>query len=111
MTKSIFEIYFLKKDLIFMNLYILVIIIRTVFYFHIYVLGKQRYLRLIPVGALDGQDVEWTKVADTKGCITFCTMCIHSNGSSLYLFCSAVKKQVRSLQNIPFLYSFIVCLL
>ncbi|GIY12579.1 hypothetical protein CDAR_213711 [Caerostris darwini] len=58
------------------------------------VAGKQRFLRLIPVGALDGQDVEWTKVADTKGCITFCTMCINNGNSSLYLFCTAIKKQV-----------------
>ncbi|GFQ93400.1 hypothetical protein TNCT_597471, partial [Trichonephila clavata] len=58
------------------------------------VAGKQRFLRLIPVGALDGQDVEWTKVPDTKGCITFCTMCINNGNSSLYLFCTAIKKQV-----------------
>ncbi|KAG8182959.1 hypothetical protein JTE90_003336 [Oedothorax gibbosus] len=56
--------------------------------------GKQRFLRLIPVGALDGQDVEWTKVPDTKGCITFCTMCINNGGTSMYLFCTAIKKQV-----------------
>ncbi|XP_042899175.1 serine/threonine-protein kinase Genghis Khan isoform X2 [Parasteatoda tepidariorum] len=58
------------------------------------VAGKQRFLRLIPVGALDGQDVEWTKVPDTKGCITFCTMCINNGNTSLYLFCTAIKKQV-----------------
>ncbi|XP_035208817.1 serine/threonine-protein kinase MRCK alpha-like isoform X2 [Stegodyphus dumicola] len=58
------------------------------------VAGKQRFLRLIPVGALDGQDVEWTKVPETKGCITFCTMCIHNGNSTLYLFCTAIKKQV-----------------
>lgn len=65
------------------------------FCFCFFNVGKQRYLRLIPVGALDGQDVEWTKVPDTKGCITFCTMCIHKGNSSIYLFCSAIKKQVN----------------
>lgn len=58
------------------------------------VAGKQRFLRLIPVGALDGQDVEWIKVPDTKGCITFCTMCVNMGESTSYMFCTAIKKQV-----------------
>uniref|UniRef100_A0A2R5LLE3 non-specific serine/threonine protein kinase n=1 Tax=Ornithodoros turicata TaxID=34597 RepID=A0A2R5LLE3_9ACAR len=56
--------------------------------------GKQRHLRLIPVGALDGHDVEWIKVADTKGCTTFCTTHMERAGASTYFFCVAVKKQV-----------------
>lgn len=46
------------------------------------------------MGALDGHDVEWIKVADTKGCLTFDTAC-HSQGcSSSYVFCIALKRQV-----------------
>ncbi|CAN7999532.1 unnamed protein product [Ixodes hexagonus] len=56
--------------------------------------GKQRYLRLIPVGALDGHEVDWIKVADTKGCSSFCTTRMDHGGSSTYYFCVAVKKQV-----------------
>lgn len=56
--------------------------------------GKQRHLRLIPVGALDGHDVDWIKVADTKGCTTFCTTHMDHGGTPTYYFCVAVKKQV-----------------
>ena len=35
--------------------------------------GKQRHVRLVPVRALDGDEVEWIKVAETKGCITLTT--------------------------------------
>lgn len=56
--------------------------------------GKQRHLRLIPVGALDGHEVDWIKVADTKGCSSFCTTRMDHGGSSTYYFCVAVKKQV-----------------
>ncbi|KAH8027907.1 hypothetical protein HPB51_011137 [Rhipicephalus microplus] len=56
--------------------------------------GKQRHLRLIPVGALDGHDVDWIKVADTKGCTTFCTTHMDHGGAPTYYFCVAVKKQV-----------------
>lgn len=49
------------------------------------------------MGALDGHDVEWIKVADTKGCLTFDTAC-HSQGcSSSYVFCIALKRQVSFL--------------
>ncbi|KAH9376176.1 hypothetical protein HPB48_017168 [Haemaphysalis longicornis] len=57
--------------------------------------GKQRHLRLIPVGALDGHDVDWIKVADTKGCTTFCTTHMDHGGAPTYYFCVAVKKQAR----------------
>ncbi|XP_054720162.1 serine/threonine-protein kinase MRCK alpha-like [Uloborus diversus] len=59
--------------------------------------GKQRHIRLIPVGALDGHDVEWIKVAETKGCLTFDTACCSQGcmpGTSNYVFCIALKRQV-----------------
>ena len=31
--------------------------------------GRQRQMRLIPIGALDQTDTEWIQVADTMGCI------------------------------------------
>lgn len=65
---------------------------------NMFISGKQRHIRLIPVGALDGHDVEWIKVADTKGCLTFDTAC-HSQGcSSNYVFCIALKRQVSFLE-------------
>lgn len=66
--------------------------------------GKQRHLRLIPVGALDGHEVDWIKVADTKGCSSFCTTRMDHGGSSTYYFCVAVKKQVQPDNNLSFLY-------
>ncbi|CAL1272600.1 unnamed protein product [Larinioides sclopetarius] len=56
--------------------------------------GKQRHIRLIPVGALDGHDVDWIKVVDTKGCLTFDTACYSQGCSSNYVFCIALKRQV-----------------
>ncbi|XP_015923489.1 serine/threonine-protein kinase Genghis Khan isoform X7 [Parasteatoda tepidariorum] len=56
--------------------------------------GKQRHIRLIPVGALDGHDVDWIKVVDTKGCLTFDTACNSQGSSSNYVFCIALKRQV-----------------
>lgn len=44
--------------------------------------GKQRHVRLIPVGALDGQEVEWVKVVDTKGCTVFCCGHVDPRGGS-----------------------------
>lgn len=57
--------------------------------------GKQRYLRLIPVAALDGHEVEWIKVGETKGCSTFCSGIMKSGPNPSYCFCVAMKKQVN----------------
>ena len=56
--------------------------------------GKQRHVRLIPVRALDGDDVEWIKVAETKGCITLTTGVMRPGPPAVYCLCVAVKRQV-----------------
>ncbi|XP_043243359.1 serine/threonine-protein kinase Genghis Khan-like isoform X2 [Amphibalanus amphitrite] len=59
--------------------------------------GKQRQLRLVPVRALDADEVEWTKVSDTKGCITFATGLLKPDAgrqAASYCLCVAVKRQV-----------------
>ena len=58
--------------------------------------GKQRHVRLVPVRALDGDDVEWIKVNETKGCITLTTGMMRSGPPSLYCLCVAVKRQVKN---------------
>ncbi|RZF34758.1 hypothetical protein LSTR_LSTR007810 [Laodelphax striatellus] len=58
--------------------------------------GKQRHLRLIPVRALDGDDVEWIKVAETKGCITFVTGVMRRSPQLGYCLCVAIKRQHTS---------------
>ncbi|CAG7822663.1 unnamed protein product, partial [Allacma fusca] len=58
--------------------------------------GKQRHVRLIPVRALDGDDVEWIKVAETKGCITLTTGVMRPGPPSVYCLCVAVKRQNTS---------------
>ncbi|XP_019696393.1 serine/threonine-protein kinase Genghis Khan isoform X3 [Harpegnathos saltator] len=54
--------------------------------------GKQRHVRLVPVRALDGDEVEWIKVAETKGCITLTTGVVRRNPLT-YCLCVAIKKQ------------------
>lgn len=56
--------------------------------------GKQRHVRLVPIRALDGDDVEWIKVAETKGCITFASGVMRKSPLA-YCLCVAIKKQVR----------------
>ncbi|XP_050527294.1 serine/threonine-protein kinase Genghis Khan [Daktulosphaira vitifoliae] len=65
--------------------------------------GKQRQVRLIPVRALDGDEVEWVKVTESKGCITFCTGLLKKftgNTSGMnnpqYCLCIAIKRQNTS---------------
>ncbi|CAL7936621.1 unnamed protein product [Xylocopa violacea] len=57
--------------------------------------GKQRHVRLVPVRALDGDEVEWIKVAETKGCITLTTGIVRRNPLT-YCLCVAIKKQNAS---------------
>ncbi|XP_076355418.1 serine/threonine-protein kinase MRCK alpha-like isoform X1 [Tachypleus tridentatus] len=63
----------------------------------IVITAKQRQLRLIPVGALDGHEVEWIKVPDTKGCVTFCVSSLEAVDRATglhYYFTAAVKRQL-----------------
>ncbi|XP_014233226.1 serine/threonine-protein kinase Genghis Khan isoform X1 [Trichogramma pretiosum] len=57
--------------------------------------GKQRHVRLVPVRALDGDEVEWIKVAETKGCIALTTGVMRRNPVT-YCLCVAIKKQIAS---------------
>lgn len=60
--------------------------------------GKQHHVRLVPVRALDGDDVEWIKVADTKACHSFTTGLLrqgHGTQAPVYCLCVAVKRQVK----------------
>lgn len=56
--------------------------------------GKQRQIRLIPVRALDGGEVEWIKVPESKGCGTFTTGIIKRVPHFTYCLCVALKRQV-----------------
>lgn len=60
--------------------------------------GKQRHVRLVPIRALDGDEVEWIKVAETKGCITFASGPMRKN-PLCYCLCVAIKKQVSKFFN------------
>ncbi|CAH0380687.1 unnamed protein product [Bemisia tabaci] len=55
--------------------------------------GKQRHVRLIPVRALDGDEVEWIKVTESKGCITFAVGQLSRN---VHCLCVAIKRQNTS---------------
>ncbi|CAH1790920.1 unnamed protein product [Owenia fusiformis] len=54
--------------------------------------GKQRHVRLYPVAAVDGYEVESVKLMDSKGTSTFCWGLVRQ-GSSVCL-CAAIKKTV-----------------
>ncbi len=58
--------------------------------------GKQRQIRLIAVRALDGKEVEWIKVPESKGCGTFTTGVIKRVPHFTYCLCVAIKRQVIS---------------
>ncbi|KAL1124458.1 hypothetical protein AAG570_001084 [Ranatra chinensis] len=60
------------------------------------VAGKQHHVRLVPVRALDGHEVEWIKVAETKACITFCTGIMCHAPQPVYCLCVAIKRQNTS---------------
>lgn len=57
--------------------------------------GKQRHVRLVPIRALDGDDTEWIKVAESKGCSTFAIGAV-LQAPLTFCLCVAVKKQVNN---------------
>uniref|UniRef100_A0A8D9BB06 Serine/threonine-protein kinase Genghis Khan n=1 Tax=Cacopsylla melanoneura TaxID=428564 RepID=A0A8D9BB06_9HEMI len=57
--------------------------------------GKQRYVRLVPVRALDGDDVEWVKIPETKGCLSFTTGPL-THTRTKHCLALAVKRQNSS---------------
>ena len=78
------------------------------------VVGKEHIVRLIPVAAVDGRDVRWVKIEQSKGC--HC-MAIGANGNNTAQYlCVAVKKTVSDAaagsravweQNCPTQFQFI----
>lgn len=58
--------------------------------------GRQRQVKLVPVRALGGDDVEWIKVSETKGAIAFTTGKFRTPSSLnfTYCLCVAVKRQI-----------------
>ncbi|KAK0411610.1 hypothetical protein QR680_005743 [Steinernema hermaphroditum] len=56
--------------------------------------SRDRHIRLIPVAAVDGRELKWIKVPDTKNCHTFSVGRGNSSAENGYFFCVAVKKSV-----------------
>ena len=59
-------------------------------------------MRLIPIRALDGNDVEWLKIAESKGCGTICTGVMKKGSYKSYTVCVAMKRQVMMSKIILF---------
>ena len=60
--------------------------------------SKQRYIRLLPIRALEVPDLEWIKVSDTKNCITACTGIIRYGAPQhTYGLAVAIKKPNNTL--------------
>ncbi|CAH1967830.1 unnamed protein product [Acanthoscelides obtectus] len=58
--------------------------------------GKQRQVRLVPIRALDGDDVEWIKVTESKGCNVL-TIGPVLRAPLTFCLCIAIKKQNSSV--------------
>nr|CAH7755994.1 unnamed protein product [Callosobruchus chinensis] len=58
--------------------------------------GKQRQVRLVPIRALDGDDVEWIKVTESKGCNVL-TVGPVLRAPLTFCLCIAIKKQNSSV--------------
>ena len=57
-----------------------------------YFAGKQRHVRLYPSSLLDGENVEATKLSDTRGSSAFCVGLV-THGTTMCL-CVAIKRTV-----------------
>lgn len=55
--------------------------------------GKQRQVRLVPIRALDGDEVEWIKVTESKGCAVL-TVGPVLRAPLTFCLCVSIKKQV-----------------
>ncbi|TKR86938.1 hypothetical protein L596_011431 [Steinernema carpocapsae] len=56
--------------------------------------SRDRHIRLIPVSAIDGRELKWIKVPDTKNCHAFSVGRGSSSTDNGFFFCVAVKKSV-----------------
>ena len=54
--------------------------------------GRQKHIRLTPINALEGETVESQKIAETKGCTSFCTGLVMQGTSTL--LCVAIKRTI-----------------
>ncbi|KAJ8936856.1 hypothetical protein NQ318_012819 [Aromia moschata] len=57
--------------------------------------GKQRQVRLVPIRALDGDEVEWIKVTESKGCSVL-TVGPVLRAPLTFCLCVSIKKQQNS---------------
>ncbi|XP_063931323.1 serine/threonine-protein kinase Genghis Khan isoform X3 [Zophobas morio] len=57
--------------------------------------GKQRYVRLVPIRALDGDETEWIKVAESKGCSVLSVGPL-VRAPLTFCLCIGIKKQQNS---------------
>jgi serine/threonine-protein kinase MRCK len=55
-------------------------------------IGKQKHIRLTPMSALEGDNVESVKIPETKGCTTFCTGLVQQGTSTC--LCVAIKRTI-----------------
>ncbi|KAH1010754.1 hypothetical protein HUJ05_005003 [Dendroctonus ponderosae] len=58
--------------------------------------GKQRQVRLVPIRALDGDDTEWIKVTESKGCSVL-TVGPVLRAPLTFCLCISIKKQNSSV--------------
>ena len=54
--------------------------------------GRQRHIRLTPINVVDGESVEFQKIAESKGCTSFCTGLVRQGTSTV--LCVAIKRTI-----------------
>lgn len=74
-SKKIYEIFYLSDEQLLMIL-----------------CGKQRTVKLLPIRALEVNDVEWIKISDSKYCVTACYGLIRRVPQNIYCVVLATKK-------------------